>query len=565
MPHKRFISTEQTTSNIGLEAKDKEELQEALQLLNMGKQSLNLPTEDNQLLMLLVDTSNATDRSNQIQKIVEESLNGSSLGNEKQYMALSGEEGRVNVKNYSVETPSPKEASSSEQSNEIQDVFKMVVRKKMPGAKEHKISIIETNQIEPFTTALETLKSKRKRHIRLPLSPFNVPVSRQKRTNTKENPLFKFLNGESPEKELDDSFSYKFSPDGHLMIQNSNVFDENKNVYDNYKSGDAEFDNGLKSQFKGASYPWIKPSALKPSYLHHRVMFQTKREPNNRRNQIYPLSYSKNWQDSAKHMAWGDEDNKYFNRNGRDIGNIFLHGVYDTSVSSTSNRRAYPTAGFVRPSTSEKNLLNTSFLDIFKRQEMSTMNTIMGKTSKSPDAKNSATSGKQKIDYNLEVTKDYPADLNGRYSFEKPLLYPSNINLRETSNINSRETSNINLRETSTRTLETTTIVFVCLLCVSIIILAYSIASRTNPPRNTFELPGANVILNMTSSENTRRPGRHLRPYKSHSETVFRKFEEANVDDEVIEDFPELEWQSEEGEWLFDQGSTRNTTVFEKL
>ncbi|GBM48257.1 hypothetical protein AVEN_58750-1 [Araneus ventricosus] len=136
-------------------ANDRETLKEALQLLNVGKKTLGLNTEDPDLLLQLVENPNEKNKSESIEKLLEDpkQIPHSPIG--KQYLALSGEDGKVRVDNFTNVTPSPNEkALVTSNGSDIQDVFKMVMEKKAPDSQSkvfHKITIIETNQLKPYS------------------------------------------------------------------------------------------------------------------------------------------------------------------------------------------------------------------------------------------------------------------------------------------------------------------------------------------------------------------------------------------------------------------------------
>lgn len=443
--HKRDTKTENTSAQWGLGSQDREELQEALQLLNMGRQSLSLPTEDTRLLMQLVDASNSTDRSDQIQQFVEEPFDNPSSTNEKQYMALSGEEGRVNLNNYSVVTPSPEETSSI-QNGDIEDVFKMVVRKKVPGSKDnavHKITIVETNQIKPVSS-VESMELKRKKRVWPRRNSFYAPLARQKRT--KDDPFVRFLRGDFSKHNVDEMFGDQVGHGGHTVkirdLFNGTGFSEKSNRLGKSKFGDTDFDKGLNTSFKKTYLPWMRPShrweSSQTNPKRSQVFYEVKDTNNHRNSLSNPTDW---WKYKPKHKSYLGEGNKYFDEDVDDY--VYKTGAYQHSIPSVSVAESlsfprtveFETSHSKRSNILEEDSMVNSKPNVFSHSPMTASS---NNTSKNETAENSFVAAK--------------ADKNG-YSLEN-----SHRNITET---------------TSTNILQPTFIVFIVLLCIAIIMLAY--------------------------------------------------------------------------------------------
>nr|XP_042908769.1 uncharacterized protein LOC107444158 [Parasteatoda tepidariorum] len=180
-------SEPEITTQIGPSQEDKEILQEALHLLNMGKKTLGLSTVNPQQVMQLVNNSNAKDT--QIRNILQKPLNHF-VPNSEQYMVLSGKNGHIQLVNYTNTTFPPEEIRPN--NSVIEDLFKITMEKKSPiktgkGKVFHRITIIETNQQKPFDEKnfprhIITANRPSERHKMSSVNnPFSLPRIRTKR------------------------------------------------------------------------------------------------------------------------------------------------------------------------------------------------------------------------------------------------------------------------------------------------------------------------------------------------------------------------------------------------
>ncbi|GIY19549.1 uncharacterized protein CDAR_273751 [Caerostris darwini] len=206
--HRRHLKRDGRTSNPPTppRSEDKDALKEALQLLNLGKKTLGLNTEDPDLLIKLVESPNNKRKSEEVQKLLQHPKNIPRVPIGKQYLALSGEDGKMRVDNFTNVTPSPKEeALATKNGSDVQDVFKMVMEKKAPekqGKVFHKITIIETNQLKPLSNKdlpRPTPPRRRRRHRHRMQKTRRHP--RQKRSRF--SPLLKFFH-DTPSENFDD-------------------------------------------------------------------------------------------------------------------------------------------------------------------------------------------------------------------------------------------------------------------------------------------------------------------------------------------------------------------------
>ncbi|KAF8782413.1 hypothetical protein HNY73_012703 [Argiope bruennichi] len=199
---------------------DKETLKEALQLLNVGKKTLGLNTEDPDLLLQLVENPNEKNKSANIEKLLEDPKQIPHAPIGKQYLALSGDNGKVKVDNFTNLTPSPNEkALVTSNVSDIQDVFKMVMEKKAPDSQSkvfHKITIIETNQLKPYSNkellhATKSFKRRRRHKSWHSARKFHIrPHIRQKRSRF--SPMLNFFHRKHPTKFHETPFARKQIP-----------------------------------------------------------------------------------------------------------------------------------------------------------------------------------------------------------------------------------------------------------------------------------------------------------------------------------------------------------------
>ncbi|GFY44164.1 uncharacterized protein TNIN_66881 [Trichonephila inaurata madagascariensis] len=154
--HKR-ISNSKAWPILPTPPNNKQDLEEALQILNFGKKTAGLITEDPDTLRELVNNPNLKIKSEHAQKLARnfQKINLQvPIGRE--YISVSGKNGKLKLENFTKVTPDPRARPvAAGDGNNVQDVFKMIMEKKTPERKHkkfHKITIIQSNNLKPSSS-----------------------------------------------------------------------------------------------------------------------------------------------------------------------------------------------------------------------------------------------------------------------------------------------------------------------------------------------------------------------------------------------------------------------------
>ncbi|GFS92939.1 uncharacterized protein NPIL_471941 [Nephila pilipes] len=174
---------------------DEQSVAEALKILNFGKETLGLNTEDPLSLMELVNNPDLKVKSEQAQKLALNPQNFPKLPVGRQYLTLSGKDGKMILENFTKVTPDPSTVAGN--ANNVQDVFKMTMEKMTPTSKAkefRKITIIESNDLKPSShkelshPSHFRHKRKKKKHKKI--------RSHDREKRARFTPLLSLLNGE---------------------------------------------------------------------------------------------------------------------------------------------------------------------------------------------------------------------------------------------------------------------------------------------------------------------------------------------------------------------------------
>ncbi|GFW43529.1 uncharacterized protein TNCV_4768811 [Trichonephila clavipes] len=156
-PFRKRISNSEAWPILPTPPNNKQDLEEALQILNFGKKTAGLITEDPDTLRELVNNPNLKIKSEHAQKLAQnfQKINPQvPIGRE--YISVSGKNGKLKLENFTKVTPDPRASPvAAGDGNNVQDVFKMIMEKKTPERKHkkfHKITIIQSNNLKPSSS-----------------------------------------------------------------------------------------------------------------------------------------------------------------------------------------------------------------------------------------------------------------------------------------------------------------------------------------------------------------------------------------------------------------------------